>query len=146
MMYMLDSDTVIFMLRGLRPGNKATHLRRAQRLALACQAHQEAGDIVVLSSITLSELEYGARCCTDYAAEKAAIQKIASPFVIFEFDSADCPMHYGQVRRDLELSGTPIGAMDYLVAAHALARNATLVTNNLAHFQRVKNLPVVNWS
>jgi len=145
-MYMLDADSVIFMSRGLKPGKKAAHRRRAQRLAQACQAHQEAGDIVALSSITMSELEYGARCCTDYAAERAAIEKIASPFTILEFDTADCPLNYGQVRRDLELAGTPIGAVDYLVAAHALACNATLVTNNLTHFQRVKSLRVVNRS
>ena len=146
MIYMLDSDTVIFMTRGLNPVSKAADRRRALRIAHTCQTHQQAGDRVALSTITLAELEFGARCCSDYAAEMAAVHKVVSPFDRFSFDEVDCPVCYGQVRYDLQVAGTPIGANDYFLAAHALALGATMVSNNVNHFQRVKGLRVVNWS
>jgi tRNA(fMet)-specific endonuclease VapC len=49
------------------------------------------------------------------------------------------------VRRELEVKGLVIGAMDLLIAAHALALDATLVSNNVAHFSRVPGLKVENW-
>jgi tRNA(fMet)-specific endonuclease VapC len=55
------------------------------------------------------------------------------------------PAHYGRVRHELERAGKMIGAMDLLIAAHALAIAATLVTNNLAHFQRISGLSVIQW-
>lgn len=52
---------------------------------------------------------------------------------------------YASLRRDLERQGTPIGSMDLLIAAHALAENAVLVTNNLREFRRVPHLRLENW-
>ena len=49
------------------------------------------------------------------------------------------------MRTSLEASGLPIGAMDTLIAAHALALGATLVTNNSRDFDRVPDLAVENW-
>jgi tRNA(fMet)-specific endonuclease VapC len=51
----------------------------------------------------------------------------------------------GRIRHELEQAGQTIGAMDLLITAHALALAATLVTNNLAHFQRISGLPVTRW-
>ena len=68
-----------------------------------------------------------------------------TPFDIYEYDSVWCPHHYGRVRYDLETRGATIGAMDLLIAAHALALAATLVSNNLPHFSRVKGLTAVSW-
>ena len=52
---------------------------------------------------------------------------------------------YGDLRADLERQGTPIGALDTLIAAHALSLQATLVTNNLKEFERVPGLLLDNW-
>jgi tRNA(fMet)-specific endonuclease VapC len=52
---------------------------------------------------------------------------------------------YGRIRHELEVAGRAIGAMDLWIAAQALALAATLVTNNLAHFQRVSGLSVTRW-
>ncbi len=52
---------------------------------------------------------------------------------------------YGNIRALLEANGTPIGAMDMLIAAHARSLGAVLVTNNEKHFNRVKGLKVENW-
>ena len=52
---------------------------------------------------------------------------------------------YGPLRADLERLGQPIGALDTLIAAHALALGATLVTNNVREFERVPELAIENW-
>jgi tRNA(fMet)-specific endonuclease VapC len=70
---------------------------------------------------------------------------ILTPFDVFVYDGATCPAHFGRVRHKLEQAGRAIGAMDLLIAAHALAITATLVTNNLAHFQRISGLSVMRW-
>jgi len=64
---------------------------------------------------------------------------------VFDYDGATCPPHYGRIRHELEQAGQAIGAIDLLLAAHALALAATLVTNNLAHFQRIAGLSVRRW-
>lgn len=57
----------------------------------------------------------------------------------------DVDEHYAVLRCDLERKGTPIGNHDMLIAAHALALDATLVTGNLREFQRIEGLKVENW-
>jgi tRNA(fMet)-specific endonuclease VapC len=52
---------------------------------------------------------------------------------------------YGEIRTDLERAGTPIGANDLLIAAHALALDCTLVTDNQNEFKRVAKLRLENW-
>lgn len=146
MLFVLDTDMVIFMVRGL----KATTRQRARRdkaLALVerCRQAQADGDVVALSAVTVSELEFGARNSGQYDDEIAAVQKILLPFEILDYDGTACPHHCGRIRHELEQAGQAIGAMDLLIAAHALAHSATLVTNNLAHFQRVQGLSVVRW-
>ncbi|MDJ0581446.1 type II toxin-antitoxin system VapC family toxin [Crocosphaera sp.] len=53
--------------------------------------------------------------------------------------------YYGKIRTYLEVQGTPIGANDLLIAAHALCLNLTVITNNISEFSRVPNLKVENW-
>jgi tRNA(fMet)-specific endonuclease VapC len=54
--------------------------------------------------------------------------------------------HYGEIRSDLEKRGTPIGSLDTMIAAHARALGAVLVTNNVREFSRVEGLQVENWA
>jgi tRNA(fMet)-specific endonuclease VapC len=145
-LYVLDTDMLIFMLRGLRATARQRG-RRERALALVgrCREAQANGDEVGLSAITVSELEFGAYNSSDYDAEIVAVRKLLTPFEILDYDGATCPRHYGRVRHELEQAGQTIGAMDLLIAAHVLALAATLVTNNLAHFQRVSGLSVVRW-
>lgn len=58
---------------------------------------------------------------------------------------AEAGFHYGQVRAVLEKAGTPIGNNDLWIAAHALALNVPLVSNNLREFERVPELKLENW-
>ena len=146
MLYILDTDTVIFMLRGLKASARQ-HARRQKALALAarCREAQAKGDVVGLSAVTASELEFGAYNSGNYDTEIVAVRKILTPFELFDYDATTCPANYGRIRHELELAGQAIGAMDLLIAAHALALGATLVTNNLAHFQRISGLSVTAW-
>lgn len=145
MIYLLDTDMLIFMVRGLKPARRAPQRDRARQLAERCQHVRTAGDSLGLSSITVSELEFGARNSGDYDNEIAAVRKLLTPFVLFDYDSVSCPSHYGRVRHELETQGVSIGSMDTLIAAHTLAVDATLVSNNLDHFSRVSGLRTVNW-
>jgi len=56
-----------------------------------------------------------------------------------------CDGFYARIRSDLERKGTPIGANDMLIAAHALSLDAILVTDNVREFDRVEGLRVENW-
>jgi tRNA(fMet)-specific endonuclease VapC len=145
MIYLLDTDTLIYMVRGLKSGKKLKDKERAQALVERCRKTQEVGDSVGLSAVTVSELEFGARSSGHYDTEMVAVRKLMTPFDIYDYDSVSCPHHYGRIRHELESRGTIIGAMDLLIAAHSLALSATLVSNNVAHFSRVSGLTTVNW-
>jgi tRNA(fMet)-specific endonuclease VapC len=145
-LYVLDTDMVIFMLRGLKaPARQRSRRDKALALVGRCREAQAQGDVVGLSAITVSELEFGAHNSGNYDTEIGAVRKILTPFDLFDYDGATCPAHYGRIRYELAQAGQAIGAMDLLIAAHALARAATLVTNNLAHFQRISGLSVTRW-
>jgi tRNA(fMet)-specific endonuclease VapC len=145
-LYILDTDMVIFMLRGLKaPARQRARRDKALGLVARCRQAQASGDVVGLSAITVLELEFGAYNSGDHATEIVAVRKILTPFEVFGYDGATCPAHYGRIRYELEQAGQAIGAMDLLIAAHALALAATLVTNNLTHFQRISGLSVTRW-
>jgi tRNA(fMet)-specific endonuclease VapC len=145
MIYLFDTDILIFMIRGLKARRRPAQRERAQELLDRCRRSQAARDSVALSAVTVSELEFGARNSGDYDLEIDAVRKVLAPFVIYDYDCLACPPHYGRIRYELESNGLDIGAMDLLIAAHALALDATLVSNNLAHFSRVPGLKTANW-
>jgi tRNA(fMet)-specific endonuclease VapC len=143
--YLLDTDTLVSMIRGLKSARRPAVRKQAEAVVKHCREAQVAGHLVGLSAITVSELEFGARHSGDYEAEIAAVHQVLAPFEIFDYDAVACPVHYGAIRQDLDAKGIPIGAMDLLIGAHALALNATLVSNNQAHFSRVTGLMTANW-
>jgi tRNA(fMet)-specific endonuclease VapC len=145
MINLLDTDMLIFVIRGLKAARRPTGRQRAQELVERCRRIQSAGDSVGLSAVTVSELEYGAQSSGEYDTQIAAVRKVLMPFDIYDYDSVSCPAHYGRIRHELETKGLTIGSMDLLIAAHALALDATLVSNNLAHFSRVAGLKTANW-
>jgi tRNA(fMet)-specific endonuclease VapC len=98
----------------------------------------------VLSTITLAELEYGVEKSSAKAKNRHALELFLIPFTILDFDDAASRI-YGSIRTALETMGLPIGAMDLLIAAHALSRNLTLVANNAREFRRVPGLVVEEW-
>jgi tRNA(fMet)-specific endonuclease VapC len=129
-LFMLDTDTVSFALRGL--GRVASRLQRHKRSELC------------LSAITLAELRFGAD-----RRKSRRIHLAIDAFVVgvdvLPFDEI-AAAKFGAVGSALATSGLPIGQMDTLIASHALSVNATLVTNNEKHFSKVAGLKVENWT
>lgn len=146
-LYMLDSDTLIFVIRALRRGRADLGMQaRAERILSRIRSEQAAGAVVGVSAVTVSELEYGACRSGERVHERRAVSRILAPFELLHYDAVSAPRHYGQIRSQLEAGGVPIGAMDLLIAAHARSLGATLVTNNLAEFARVEGLRCENWA
>lgn len=100
------------------------------------------GDIG-LCSVVAAELAYGV-AKSGSVRNRQALDLFLAPLTILPFDEAAL-WAYGDLRAELERRGTPIGALDTLIAAHALSLQATLVTNNLSEFLRVPGLQLDNW-
>jgi tRNA(fMet)-specific endonuclease VapC len=95
----------------------------------------------------LSHLIPRARCRPSPAAARTSrlVDNFLRPLTILEFVSSDATT-YAQVRAKLERAGTPIGPLDTLIAAQAVARKLTLVSNNQKEFGRVAGLNIANWA
>lgn len=145
--YMLDTDILVYMLRGLKVVNTKDERRVcAERIRGQIENHLKNGSVVCVSMVTVCELEYGALKAADPARERQALYKVLAPFELVAGDAVKLPRHYGEVRHDLTCTGRLIGAMDLMIAAHARALGAVLVTNNEADFNRVSGLRTVNWA
>jgi tRNA(fMet)-specific endonuclease VapC len=145
MIFLLDTDTLIYIIRGLRPAARRAQRERARHLVERCRHAQNEGHAVGVSAITVSELVFGARKSGRYEDEIAALAKVLAPFETYDYAAVHCAPPYGHIRHELEQAGQAIGAMDLLIAVHALGLDATLVSNNLGHFRRVPGLKVTNW-
>ncbi|MDP6525280.1 MAG: type II toxin-antitoxin system VapC family toxin [Kiritimatiellia bacterium] len=144
---MLDTDILVFMIRGLKfTDHSAPRYVKASRIRRRIQRRLRAGASVGVSMVTVCELEYGAGRSAHPEKERRAVSKILAPFSLLECDAVRVPRHYGEVRCMLEKAGATIGAMDLMIAAHARAQGATLVTNNVKEFKRVEGLKVENWA
>jgi tRNA(fMet)-specific endonuclease VapC len=128
--YLLDTDTLSFALRG--QGGVAAQIRERKPSELC------------LSAITLAELRFGA----DRKGSRklhGLIDLLAADMAVVPFDEA-AATEYGRIGSLLAERGTPIGELDVLIAAHALALRYTLVTNNTRHFSRVPGLSLESWA
>lgn len=100
-------------------------------------------DEVWLSAIVAAELRFGA-AKLDSPRFSAAIEKWIDGFEIRPWP-VEATHHYAQIRAGLERIGQPIGGMDLMIAAHALAESSSLITNNGREFHRITNLHVEEW-
>lgn len=132
MKYLLDTNICIYLIKK-RP---LEVLERFKSVPLG-----ELG----ISTITLAELQYGVAKSAAPAKNGEALSRFLTPFAIVDFD-ADAAIWYGRVRARLASAGTPIGSMDMLIAAHALAHRYILVSNNTREFERVEGLMLENWA
>ena len=131
MKFLLDTDTCIYALK-----QNPTVLNH-----LLAQSREDIG----VSVITEAELRTGAAKSTSAAKTLRLIENFLGPLAIVEFNSNDAAS-YAQVRSRLERAGTPIGPLDTLIAAQAVARKLVLVSNNEREFSRVASLRVENWA
>ena len=104
----------------------------------------EQGDAMVVTSIVVAaELRFGVERKRSSRLAKQVDDALYQLVVLpLELGADD---HYGRLRADLERRGQLIGALDMLIAAHALALGATLVTDNVREFARVEGLTIENW-
>ena len=133
MRYMLDTDTLIYVLNA-RPQHQAV-LERFDR---------EPPQNMVVSAITLAELRFGIAKSSKRETTRLAMQRVLAALNVVPFEAA-AAAQYGATRVALEAAGTPIGALDTLIAAHALSLRLTLVTGNAREFSRVPGLHTENW-
>jgi len=129
-LYLLDTNICIYIINHRPPGvlDRFAALRIGQ---------------VAISSITGAELAYGVDK-SGSPRNRQALDKFLAPLDILPFDET-AMRRYGALRSGPERKGTPIGALDQLIAAHALAVDAVLVTNNVREFERVVGLRLENW-
>ncbi len=131
MRYLLDTNTCIYLIKHHPPEVK-------QRLGTL-----SVGEVAV-SSIVIVELWYGIAQSTKKKHNEAALEDFLKFVTILDWPRQASP-EYGRIRAHLKKKGTPIGAMDLLIAAHAVALDAVLVTDNISEFGRVPRLKVENW-
>jgi len=99
---------------------------------------------IAISSVTVAEMMYGVGKSQHKERNKSALESFLAPLEIVDFDFK-AAQHYGVMRAYLGKMGTPIGAYDLMIAAHALSLGLILVTNNEREFQRIPDLIVENW-
>ena len=100
---------------------------------------------VSVSVITEAELRTGAAKSTSAAKTLRLVESFLRPLGILDLVSEDAAA-YAAVRARLERAGTPIGPLDTLIAAQAVARKLVLVSNNEREFSRVAGLRIENWT
>ncbi len=131
MRYLLDTNACVDYLSG-RYLNVITRIQGSSP-----------GDLR-LSSVVVAELRYGADRSAHPKANHSRLDALVEEIESLDFDLGAAAA-YGRVRAALEAAGQPIGPNDMLIAAHAVSRRLTLVTDNVKEFRRVKGLKVENW-
>jgi tRNA(fMet)-specific endonuclease VapC len=137
MAWLLDTNTCIYLLTGKQPDYQRNILARLDALPR--------NERPVISSVVLSELQYGIRKSRWRKANQALLDAFLLDFNLSDY-GAGAAVFYGELRTALEKRGQPIGPMDMMIAAHALALDATLVTHNTREFARVKGLRLEDWA
>ena len=135
MSYLLDTNICIAILNN-RP--RVTRSRVENAVA--------AGHRVLLSTVVIHELFYGAAKSTRISESMAAIGNLlAEPYEILGFD-VEAALAAAKIRSTLERAGTPIGVYDVLIAGQALHYDFTVATANLREFNRVEGLRTEDWT
>jgi len=132
MKYLLDTNICIYVINE----NPEKVLRRFVQYPVS-----EFG----ISSITHAELQYGVEKSRQRAQNQKALDEFLLPMTILPFYGRDIMVRYGEIRAFLEAAGKTIGPLDTLIAAHAIALNLTIVSNNIKEFSRIPELKCENW-
>jgi tRNA(fMet)-specific endonuclease VapC len=130
---MLDTDTCIFLMRGESEKLKS----KVQAVPLQQQ---------VMSAVTFAELTYGvqASAVAKRKQNQTVLDSLVLHLAVLDWPST-AATYYSEIRSDLKRRGAQLGAADLMIAAHARAIGAVVVTNNVKDFGRVKGLEIENW-
>jgi tRNA(fMet)-specific endonuclease VapC len=131
MTHLLDTDICIYLIKD-RPQSVQERLFEKEL------------EQVAISTITVSELDYGVAKSSYPDRNRLALVEFLTPFRILDFGQS-AAYEYRHIRTFLENKGRPIGPMDMLLAAQAKALGLILVTNNEREFKRVPLLEIENW-
>lgn len=129
--YLLDTNTCSYIIRGNPPEVR----RRLLEVPIA-----EVG----ISSVTEAELRFGVARLQNASKLGAAVEEFLLRLEILPWDS-EAAKHYATIRAELEHGGEPMGNLDMMIAAQALAAEATLVTSDRV-FRGVKGLRMEDWA
>ena len=132
MKYLIDTNICIYIINK-RP---AAVIRKFKQFEL--------GEIGI-STITVSELQYGVAKSTYRKKNEVRLEEFLAPLEILTYDQTAARV-YGDIRFQLEKRGRPIGPLDLLIAAHAISQDLVLITNNDKEFKRIKKLQIENWT
>jgi tRNA(fMet)-specific endonuclease VapC len=132
MQFMLDTNTCIYIIKR-KPPEVIERFKRTEISQIG------------ISSITLSELQYGVSKSSRPEQNQIALAQFVAPLEILPFEE-EAAQYYGDLRVRLERQRTPISSLDMLIAAHALSISCTLVTNNEKEFGRIPSLKIENWA
>jgi tRNA(fMet)-specific endonuclease VapC len=130
-MYLLDTNICIYII------NKKP-LNVLERLESVIEEN------VCISSITVAELQFGVYNSRNIEKNRISLTGFLAPFEIIDFNGVDAE-YFGIIRARLRREGKLIGPYDMLIAAQAMARDFTLVTNNTSEFSRISGLKVEDW-
>lgn len=131
-MYLLDTNICIYLIK-----------QSPVRVIRVLQSKRP--DEVTISSVTFAELQFGVEKSQHTEKNQRALDRFLAPLEIRPFD-VEAGRVYARVRADLQRRGKVIGALDMMIGAHAIALDATLVTNNLREFKRIRGLECENWT
>ena len=129
--YLLDTNTASYIIKGNVPGVRKRLLKVPMSRLL-------------ISAVTEAELLYGAARKRESVRLKTAVDEFLLRVDSLPWDS-DVARRYADLWAALELAGTPMGNLDMMIAAHALAAEAILVTNDRS-FRGLKHLKIEDWT
>jgi len=129
--YLLDTNIASYVIKGNVPAVR----RRIVQVPMARLA---------ISAVTEGELRYGVARRPDAARLRTIVDEFLLRMTILPWD-LEAAQRYGQIRAALEREGQPMGNLDTMIGAHALALGAVLVTNDQA-FTRIRELNVEDWT
>ena len=132
MRYMLDTNICIYMINK----KPASYIAKLESL--------DKGDQLSISSIVLAELQYGVSNSQKKTQNQINLDAFLTKLNIIPY-CEQAAFYYGEIRNTLQKQGNMIGHYDLLIASHAIAEDATLVTNNASEFIRVKDLVIDEW-
>jgi tRNA(fMet)-specific endonuclease VapC len=132
---MLDTNACISAIKGAKT---------AQYAKIVDTIANKLTSGLCVSAITFAELEYGVANSSYPEQNAIALMNFLAVFDVLPFDE-EAGIEFGKIKSDLRKRGTPIGAFDMLIAAHAKSQGMILVTNNIKEFGRVEGLKIEDW-
>lgn len=130
-MYLLDTDTIIYSLKGIP--------------AIVENMRAHAADPKAISVITYGELVYGAEKSQKISQNLAKVHRIREIFPVIEL-SCSIMDTFGSLKAELGRNGEVVDDFDLIIAATAITMGYSVVSNNEKHFSKIHDLSLENWT